>query len=130
MKMKYLKYLKIVFAISFILFAIVQWNDPDGMIWMAVYSAAALVSVLAFLDKISKKTLLGLIAVTFLSIFLISPDVYASIINYDPNLQPDPKVTHTTNVQTESFKEFGGLGIILMSLIFQYYTVPRAVLNS
>ena len=128
--MKYLKYLNIIFALSFVLFAVVQWNDPDGMIWMAVYSSAALVSVLAFLEKVSKKTLLGLIGVTFLSICLISPEVYASLINYNPSLQPNPSVTHTSNVQTESFKEVGGLGVVLVSLIFQYYTVPRPLLNS
>ncbi len=126
--MKYLKYLNIVFTLSFILFAIVQWNDPDGMIWMAVYSGAALVSVLAFLDKVSKKVLLSLIAVTFLSICMISPDVYASLINYNPNLQPDPMVTHTSNLQTEFFKEAGGLCVILVALVFQYYTVPRQLL--
>ena len=123
--MKYLKYLNIVFALSFVLFAVVQWNDPDGMIWMAVYSGAALVSVLAFLGKISKSILLSLMTITFLSICLISPDVYASLINYNPNLQPDPTVTHTDNVQTESFKEVGGLGVVLIALIFQYYTVPK-----
>ena len=123
--MKYLKYLNIVFALSFIGFAIVQWNDPDGLVWMAVYSAAALVSVVAFLSKISKKVLLGLMTVTFLSICMLSPEVYASLINYNPNLQPDPIVTHTTNIQTESFKEAGGLGVILISLLFQYYTVPK-----
>ena len=128
--MKYLKYINIVFALSFVLFAIVQWNDPDGMVWMAVYSAAALVSILAFLGRISKKVLLGLIAITFLSVCLVSPEVYASLVNYDPNLLSDPSITHTDNVQTESFKEVGGLGVILVALVFQYYTVPRPLMNS
>ena len=95
------------------------------MIWIAVYSSAALVSILAFLHKVSKKVLLSLIGITFLSICLVSPEVYASLLSYNSNLPPDPIITHTSNVQTESFKEAGGLGIILVSLVFQYYTVPK-----
>ena len=123
--MKFLKYINIVFAVLFVLFAIVQWDDPDAMAWIAIYSGAALVSVLSFLEKMPKKVLLGLITVVFLAMCMISPEVYASLVNYDPNLKPDPTVTHTANVQTESFKEIGGLGVILISLIFQYYTVPK-----
>jgi hypothetical protein len=122
--MKYLKYIHIVFALLFVFSAIVQWNDPDSMIWMAIYSTAALAAVVAFLEKISKKVLLGLMIATFLGICLISPEVYASLVHYDPNLKPDPTITHTANHQTESFKEIGGLGIILIALFFQYYTIP------
>jgi hypothetical protein len=35
-----------VFALAFLGFAALQWNDPDPALWMALYGAAALVCAL------------------------------------------------------------------------------------
>lgn len=123
--MKYLKYLQIIFAGLFITFAIVQLNDPDAGLWMAAYSAATLVCILNFLEKMPKNVLLGAIGVTVLGILVLMPNAYSSVVNYDPNLAPDPSVTHTANVQTEIFKEFGGLFVILSAFVIHYFTIRK-----
>ncbi len=120
--MKYLKYVNLILAIAFVAFAFVQINDPDSGLWIAAYMTAALVSVIAFLEKMPKKVLLGLIGLTLVGVLAFFPNAYTSIIDYDPNLKPDPAVTHTANIQTENLKEIGGLIIILIAFVFQYFT--------
>ena len=123
--MKYLKYLQIIFAGLFISFAIVQLDDPDSGLWMASYSAAALVCIISFLGKMPKKVLLGLIGLTTLGILVLMPNAYAGLVNYDANLAPNPEITHTADVQTEIFKEFGGLFVILAAFVIHYFTMDR-----
>jgi hypothetical protein len=38
-----------VMALVFLLCVVVQYNDPDGMVWMAIYGAAGVLSALAAL---------------------------------------------------------------------------------
>lgn len=123
--MKYLKYINLILAIAFIAFAVVQINDPDSGLWIAAYMSAALVSIIAFLERMPKKVLLGLIGLTAIGVLAFFPNAYASIIEYDPNLKPDPSVTHTANVQTENIKEIGGLLVILVAFVFQYFTAKK-----
>lgn len=40
-----------IFIILFLLSAILQYNDPDPLLWMAIYSFGALLSLLAALGK-------------------------------------------------------------------------------
>jgi len=40
-----------VFALIFIAFAALQWNDPDRWIWIAVYGATAALSLLGLVGR-------------------------------------------------------------------------------
>lgn len=57
------KVLGYLFAVLFILGAVLQYNDPDALMWVAIYSIAAIVSLAFALGKIGYKitVLLGLI---------------------------------------------------------------------
>ena len=46
-----MKYLFLGLSIVFVLFALVQLNDPDPFIWVAAYLLTALFSFLAFREK-------------------------------------------------------------------------------
>ena len=48
---KGVKTLSLVFGLLFLSAAILQWNDPDALIWSALYGIAALVSILYFFGK-------------------------------------------------------------------------------
>ena len=37
--------IRFVFAILFLFFAFVQWNDPDSMLWIINYGLAAILSI-------------------------------------------------------------------------------------
>jgi hypothetical protein len=122
-----MKYIHLVFAILFILFAALQLNDPDSAVWVSAYSAAAFISILSFLGKMPKKVLLLFMGITAISIGVMFPNTYSSLVNYDPNLMPSPEITHTKDPQTEIFKEVGGLLVILVAFVVQYLTIEEKV---
>ena len=39
------KMLRIMFTILFLLFAFLQWNDPDAVLWIVYYCMAAVISI-------------------------------------------------------------------------------------
>lgn len=49
-----MKYLNLVFASIFLLFALVQFNDPDPLLWVALYGYTAAMFVMAYLGKLNK----------------------------------------------------------------------------
>ena len=51
--------LNLVMAAFFALFAIVQYNDPDPMLWMIVYALAALACVLHHLKRLPPEAAAG-----------------------------------------------------------------------
>ena len=51
--------INLVVAVFFALFAIVQYNDPDPLLWMIVYSLAALACVLYHLKRLPPEAAAG-----------------------------------------------------------------------
>ncbi|MEO0528846.1 MAG: transmembrane 220 family protein, partial [Bacteroidota bacterium] len=49
----FLRTLSLIFAILFVWAAYVQYNDPDALLWYAVYGVAALASLLFFFNKLN-----------------------------------------------------------------------------
>jgi hypothetical protein len=47
----------IIWVLLFVVFAYYQTNAPDPMMWILIYGAAALLSILVFLDKIRRPVL-------------------------------------------------------------------------
>jgi phage-related holin len=58
-----MKIFNLIFCILFILFAALQYNDPDPYIWMPIYLYAAVLCWLAFKGRYYRGALLGGIAV-------------------------------------------------------------------
>ncbi|MEY4919290.1 MAG: hypothetical protein RLZZ431_472, partial [Bacteroidota bacterium] len=46
-----MKFFNIFFCIVFILFAVVQYNDPDPFLWVPIYLYPALLCFLKFIQK-------------------------------------------------------------------------------
>jgi hypothetical protein len=68
-----------VWTLLFAVFAFYQSNDPDGMIWMLIYGAAALLSVLVLVDKISRPVLFIAMFAFLIGAFLLWPDSYEGL---------------------------------------------------
>lgn len=52
MKAGVLKFIALVFALLFIVSAVLQYNDPDPLLWYIIYGFAALLAVLFMLDRL------------------------------------------------------------------------------
>lgn len=51
---KYLRIANAVMLVLFLFWAGFQYNDPDGLLWMAVYGAAAIECMLYFLGRLPR----------------------------------------------------------------------------
>jgi len=70
------KVLGIIFGVLFIFGAIVQYNDPDPLLWITLYSLAALASFGFAANKTPKKVLLSLGALFLIGFFMVYPETF------------------------------------------------------
>ena len=121
-----MKFFNIFFCIVFILFAAVQYNDPDPYVWMPVYLYTAILCWLAFRNKY------------FPGAYLLGIAVYAAYALYkffDQNGVWDWMTKHhATNIAgtmkaeqpwIEETREFFGLVILIVVLLIDYLHAKR-----
>ena len=73
------KLISVVFALLFFWAAYVQWNDPDALLWYAIYGSAALASLFFFFEKLSFKIALVLFVLYFVGVFVFWPDQFEGV---------------------------------------------------
>jgi Transmembrane family 220, helix len=118
-----MKFFNIVFILVFILFAALQYNDPDPYLWMPIYLYPAVLCYLAAKQKPVNK-------MAYWVGFLIF-GVYAMYKFFDANGILDwIKYHHATSIAAtmkaeqpwvEESREFFGLVIILAVMAFNYF---------
>jgi len=123
-----MKFFNIFFSIVFILFALVQYNDPDPYLWIAIYLYPALICYCKVIQRPIYK-------LAYWAGFLMF-GVYAVYKIFDPNGIVDWVQFHNaSNIAStmkaekpwiEESREFFGLLIILLVLGFNYFKDNRA----
>ena len=113
-----MKFFNIFFCVVFILFAVVQYNDPDAYLWMPIYLYPALLCYLKFIQK-------PISTIAYWAGFLVF-GVYAIYKMFDTNGIIDWVQFHNaSNIAStmkaekpwiEESREFFGLVIILIVL--------------
>lgn len=108
--------LSILFTIVFAGFAVVQFNDPDPLIWIGLYSFVALVNAMAIFSFFPKRSIiLGLIVFSMGCVYL-SPSLVEWIGSEDSlitGMSPD-------RMYVEESREFFGLLMALGTMVYQY----------
>jgi hypothetical protein len=122
-----MKIFNIIFCIVFILFAIVQYNDPDPYLWIPIYLYPALLCYLNFAEKPFSK-------MAYWAGFLIF-GAYAIYKMFDTNGIIDWIQFHNaSNIAStmkaekpwiEESREFFGLVIILIVLGINYFKTNK-----
>ena len=117
-----MKFFNIFFSVVFILFAVVQYNDPDPFLWVPIYLYPALLCFLKFIQK-------PIPSLAYWAGFLVF-GVYAIYKMFDTNGIIDWVQFHNASniVSTmkaekpwiEESREFFGLVIILIVLGINY----------
>lgn len=108
-----------VIAFIFLLFAGVQYNDPDPFVWMAIYGLVAM----AFIWKGSSKTVLYLLLTP---IILYAMSYVPSIVKWMDNGLPSITGTmKAENPEVENMREFFGLIICIAGLVFRLRQVDK-----
>jgi hypothetical protein len=116
-----MKVVNFLLALLFLVFAFVQVNDPDPLLWILIYGNMAVLSILAMF-KIHFKYWVLLSALVFI--------IYATILaggawqwwqSPDKSLLFDD-LAKMQNIYIEETREFLGLIICLAALLLQYIT--------
>jgi len=121
-----LKFFNIFFCIVFILFAAVQYNDPDPYIWMPIYLYAAILCWLAFRNKFFPAAyLLGIVVYAAYAVykFLDQNGVWDWMTKHDAaNIAGTMKAEKPWIEET---REFFGLVILIVVLLVDYFYAKR-----
>jgi hypothetical protein len=120
----------IYFVISglFLLFAIVQWNDPDPLIWMIFYGVMSLIYILLALGKkfaFYLSVLMLTVSVVYMGFIL--PEIIKWIKDGMPSIVQSMKATIPT---IEYTREFLGLLLCLIACIWVIRVQKTTIINN
>lgn len=115
-----MKIVNIILCALFLVFAAVQFNDPDPWIWVALYTLVAAICGMAAVGNYRKTVILLGLAVCGIELFNIAPE-FINWINMEmPNIATEMK---TDAPHIEFAREFLGLLLCVIVLGWQYYVV-------
>jgi len=113
-----MRYINVFLSCLMILFMLVQYNDPDGILWMMIYAVPALWCGLAGI----RPGLLGLQSLRNLLLLSLASTL-AGIVYYWP------KSTRWWSIdvwyETETAREGMGMMVILIVLMFVWVSTRR-----
>jgi hypothetical protein len=112
----------------FLLFAIVQWNDPDPLIWMIFYGVMSLIYILLALGKKFAFYLSVLMLITcIIYMGFILPEIIKWIKDGMPSIVQSMKATIPT---IEYTREFLGLLLCLIACIWVIRVQKTTIINN
>jgi asparagine N-glycosylation enzyme membrane subunit Stt3 len=120
----------IYFIISglFLGFAIVQWNDPDPLIWMIFYGVMSLIYILLALGKRFAFYLSVLMLITcIINMGFILPEIIKWIKDGMPSIVQSMKATIPS---IEYTREFLGLLLCLIACIWVIRVHKKTIINN
>ena len=117
-----MKIFNLIFCILFILFAALQYNDPDPWIWIPIYMYAAILCWMAFRGKYFPKAyLFGIVAyLAYAAVLFFEKDgVWDWITKHDAANIADTMKADKPWI--EDTREFFGLLILIIVLAIDYF---------
>jgi hypothetical protein len=113
-----MKALYLILAVIFLIFAILQLNDPDPLLWIPIYGYACILFVLAFFGYPAKILTLAGIAGYLTGIVIMIPDL---IRWFRMGAPPIAGSMHAETPYIELTREFFGLAICLLAMLFLFF---------
>lgn len=111
-----MKVLNLVLAVVFILFAFVQINDPDPVVWILIYGLMAVACILAAFGRFYPIVLIGLLAIYTAYSFVSLSGVLEWLRSDDKSMLFDD-IAKMQYPYIEESREFLGLFICILVLI-------------
>jgi hypothetical protein len=113
--------MKILFgtlSLIFVLFAVVQYNDPDPLIWITYYLAVAVITGAAAMGKDLRWLVIATSVVSVAGLVYYFPGVYDWAINH--NAENIAQSMKADKMYIEETREFFGLVISLTAIILVF----------
>ncbi|MDQ3395391.1 MAG: transmembrane 220 family protein [Bacteroidota bacterium] len=76
---KSIRYIALFLALVFLVFAILQYNDPDPFIWIPIYLLASILSICVAINKIKIKILVTASVLFLLGAAFTFPSTYNGV---------------------------------------------------
>jgi len=114
-----MKILNFLLAAMFLLFAFLQVNDPDPLLWITIYGSMAVLAILAMF-KIYPKRIILIILVLFVAYSLLYVPGIKEWILSDNKSDLFDDVAKMNNLYIEETREFLGLWICIAVLSFYF----------
>ena len=111
-------------VILFSVFAIVQFNDPDPLLWVSVYTVVAVFVLLSFFKKTTSKLSVVLMGILLIIAIAHTPGFYdwLKLPNKEEILG---RMVHK-KPYIEQTREFGGSLIALVGIFYQYIHLRKS----
>jgi len=113
-----MKIINLILTLLLGTFAAVQYNDPDGFMWIILYLSAAIVSGFAVAGKYNIPILMIGIMVSVIGLALFIPDFIDWVQEGASSIT---KTMKTEDPHIELVREFLGLAIVLTVFVFHYF---------
>lgn len=113
-----MKAFNLILAAIFLLFAFVQVNDPDPVLWILIYGVMAVVCVMAAFRYYHKRLLWALLISFVAYSFFYMPSIVEWLQDEDKARLFD-EVAKMESVYIEETREFLGLFICILVLVLQ-----------
>jgi hypothetical protein len=110
-----MKWIHLGISLLFILFALVQWNDPDALIWVGMYLLIAGIAFLGYMGKFYFWLNLGLTIVLLVFMIFYLPDIGRWMDEGRPSITDSMQAS---SPHIELIREFFGILISLVVMIF------------
>jgi hypothetical protein len=123
-----MKVLNFILAALFLLFAFVQVNDPDPILWIIIYGAMAVLAVLAMFN-IYPRTIIIILLVVFVGYSLFYLPGVREWLSQQNKLDLFDDVAKMNHMYIEEAREFLGLWLCILVLIF-YFIRSRKIHRS
>lgn len=112
-----------ILAALFLIFAFVQVNDPDPILWIIIYGAMAVLAVLAMFRIYPRQVILTML-VLYIGYSLVYFRAVRQWLQSQDKFDLFDNVAKMNNLYIEESREFLGLWICISVLIF-YWTRSR-----
>lgn len=117
----FMKIFNIFFCLVFILFAGLQYNDPDPYIWMPIYLYTAVLCFLAAQKKFHRGAyLIGILVYLVYAIYLFFDKYGVMDWATEHNAENIAQTMKATKPWIEETREFFGLFILIIVLLVDY----------
>ncbi len=107
---KSVQYFAIFFAILFIIFGILQYNDPDPHLWIPIYGFAAIISIGIAFNRFNRFVLITAMVLYFIGAAYMWPSTYEGI-------------TLDMGYKTGIEEARESLGLFICGLVMAYFIV-------
>ena len=112
-----MKIFNLLLTALFLVSALLQLNDPDPVLWTILYLAIALICGFAAFGKYNRWVILVVMAVCVYQLSTLMPAFIQWIRDGMPSITQEMKAS---SPHVELVREFLGVGISILVLIFQY----------